>query len=57
MATLVGASSEPMLDGVLVTEWKLPCVRHEASGRGSYDGGEPMDVTDIVSKSGVLGSR
>jgi hypothetical protein len=54
---LVGAISGPMLDGVLVTEWKLLCVRHEGRERASKGPGESVEAVDIVSKSGVPGSK
>jgi hypothetical protein len=46
-----------MLDGVLVTEWKLLCVRHEGRERASNGPGESVEAVDIVSKSGVPGSK
>jgi hypothetical protein len=46
-----------MLDGVLVTEWKLLCVRHEGKERVSNGPGDSIEAVDIVSKSGVPGSR
>lgn len=49
--------SGPILEGVLVIEGKLCCVCHDASGRGSKGGGESMEMADMVSKSGVPGSR
>ena len=57
MGTLVGARSGPMLDGVLVREWMLPELGHELTDRGWKGAGESIDVVDIVSKSGVTGSR
>jgi hypothetical protein len=46
-----------MLDGVLVTEWKLLCVRHEGKERVSNGPGESIEAVDMVSNSGVPGSR
>jgi hypothetical protein len=54
--TLVGAKSGAILDGVPGCEWKL-LGRHDASGRGSKGAGESMELADMVSKSGVHGSR
>jgi hypothetical protein len=54
---LAGPRSGPILEGVLVTEWKLLCVRHEHNERCSKSPGESIEVVDIVSKSGVPGSR
>jgi hypothetical protein len=42
---------------VLVTDGKLLWVRHEASERASKGPGESIDIVDMVSKSGVPGSR
>lgn len=53
----MGASSGPILDGVLVREWMLPEVGHELIDRGWKGAGESIDVTDMVSRSGVTGSR
>jgi hypothetical protein len=46
-----------MLEGVLGWEWKLLEVRHVGSGQGSKGAGESIELVDIVSKSGVHGSR
>ena len=54
---LVGASSGPKLDGVLVTDWKVLCVRHEPNERASNGPGDSMEAVDMLSKSGVTGSR
>jgi hypothetical protein len=54
---LVGANSGAILDGVPGCEWKLLEGRHDASGRGSKGAGESMELADMVSKSGVQGSR
>jgi hypothetical protein len=54
---LTGPRSGPILEGVLVTEWKLLCVRHEHNGRSSKSPGESIEAVDIVSNSGVPGSR
>jgi hypothetical protein len=54
---LVGPRSGPRLEGVLVTELKLLWVRHELNEVGSKSAGESVEVVDIVSKSGVPGSR
>jgi hypothetical protein len=57
MGVLVVPRSGPILEGVLVTEWKLLWVRHELNNRGSDSPGESTEVVDMVSKSGVPGSR
>jgi hypothetical protein len=57
MGMLVEPKSGPMLEGVLITEWTLLCVRHEHNERGSISAGESIEVVDMVSKSGVPGSR
>lgn len=54
---LVGASSGPKLDGVLVTDWNVLCVRHEPNERASNGPGDSMEAVDMLSKSGVPGSR
>jgi hypothetical protein len=46
-----------MLEGVLGREWKVLEVRHVARGQGSKGAGESIELADIVSKSGVHGSR
>jgi hypothetical protein len=46
-----------MLEGVLVTEWKLLCVRHEGNERFSNGPGDSIEAVDNESKSGVPGSR
>jgi hypothetical protein len=46
-----------MLDGVLGCERKLLAVRHVFTGQGSNGAGESMELADIVSNSGVQGSR
>jgi hypothetical protein len=57
MGMLAGPKSGPMLEGVLVTEWTLLCVRHELNKRGSKSADESIEVVEMVSKSGVPGSR
>ena len=57
MGTLVGAKSAAIVEGVLVTEWKLLLVRHAFNARGSNGPGESKEVTDMLSNSGVPGSR
>lgn len=42
---------------MLVTVWMLPEVGHEVVDRCSKGAGESIEVADIVSKSGVIGSR
>lgn len=46
-----------MLEGVLVTEGKVLCVRHEPRERASKGPGDSMEAVDMLSKSGVPGSR
>lgn len=46
-----------MLEGVLGCEWKVLEVRHVGRGRDSKGAGESMEPADMVSKSGVHGSR
>ena len=46
-----------MLEGVLIKEWTFPEVGHELIDRGWKGAGESMDVTDMVSRSSVTGSR
>lgn len=58
IGTLVGArSAGPMLEGVLVKEWMFPEVCQELIDRDWNGAGESIDVTDMVSRSGVTGSR
>lgn len=47
----------PMLEGVLLKEWLVPEIGHEPIDRGWKGAGESIDPTDMVSKSGVAGSR
>ena len=46
-----------MLEGVLVREWMAPEFGHELIGREWKGAGESIEATDIVSSSGVAGSR
>jgi hypothetical protein len=46
-----------MLDGVLGCECRLLAARHVGSGQDSKGAGESMELADMVSKSGVHGSR
>mgnify|MGYP004502083407 CR=1 FL=1 len=46
-----------MLEGVLVKECMFPEVGHELNDRGWKGAGESIDATDMVSRSGVTGSR
>jgi len=56
MGMLVCAKSGPML-GVLVIELYAPDVGHVLIDRGWKGRGESIDATDMVSRSGVAGSR
>ena len=49
--------SGPVLDGVLVTVGMLPELGHEVIQRGSKGAGESIEVADMVSRSGVRGSK
>lgn len=44
-------------DGVVLCDCILPEVGHEVNDRGSKGAGESIEVADMVSKSGVQGSR
>ena len=46
-----------MVDGVLVTEWKLLCVRHEDRERVSNGPDESIEAFNVVSISCVSRSR
>lgn len=46
-----------MLEGVLVKECIFPETGHELIDLGWKGAGESIDATDIVSRSGVAGSR